>query len=82
MDESNFSYSANLHSNKLQLNSTFGDDELAHTQITSNAALMDEIDLALTKCLEEQSCFKNLSIEKVRKGLYKVERKEYQFKII
>ena len=42
--------------------------------ISLNAAMSDEIDLALVKCIDEQKCFRNLHIEKVKKGLYKIEK--------
>ena len=37
----------------------------------------DDIDLAMQKCLEDQSSLKELKIEKVSKGVYKLENKEY-----
>ena len=43
---------------------------------------MDEIDQALYKCIEEQKCFKNFTILKIKKGLYKFEKKDYKLKIL
>ena len=43
---------------------------------------MDEIDQALFKCVEEEKCFRNMRIQKLRKGVYKVEKREYAFKLM
>ena len=50
--------------------------------VSLNTAMTDEIDLALMKCIEEQKCFRNLNIEKVKKGVYKIENKTYSFKVL
>jgi hypothetical protein len=43
---------------------------------------MDEVDQALYKCVEEQKCFRNLKIRKVKKGVYQIEKREYPFKLM
>jgi len=64
--------------NRLQLNSTIDDDSL----IAIKDMVLDEIDLAILKCREEQGSLKNVTIEKLRKGLYRIEKREYQFKVL
>jgi hypothetical protein len=64
------------------LNSTLGEDDGNSSMLTVNVAMMDEIDQALYKCIQDQKCFRNLNIEKVKKGIYRLEKKEYHFKIL
>ena len=42
----------------------------------------DEIDLAIQKCLEDQTSLKKLKIQKVTKGQYLLENKQYPFKLL
>ena len=42
----------------------------------------DDIDLALQTSLENQASLKKLKIEKVSKGVYKLEKKEYSLQIL
>ena len=42
----------------------------------------DEVDIAISKCLEDQTSLKKLHISKVSKGQYKLEQKEYTFKLL
>ena len=42
----------------------------------------DEIDLAIQKCLEDQTSLKKLKIAKVSKGVYKLEQKEYSLRLL
>lgn len=44
--------------------------------------MKDEVDIALSKCLEDQSSLKKLRIEKVQKGVYRLENKEYKFRLL
>ncbi len=44
--------------------------------------MMDEIDQALLKCIDEQKCFRKLNITKVKKGTYRIENRMYSFKIM
>lgn len=44
--------------------------------------MRDEVDLAIGKCLEDQSSLKNLRISKVSKGQYRLENKEYAFRLL
>ena len=44
--------------------------------------MLDEIDLAISKCLEDQSSLKKLKIKKVSKGQYLIENKEYNLKLL
>ena len=44
--------------------------------------LPDEIDLALSKCLDEQSSLKKISIVRLSKGNYKFENKAYELRIL
>ena len=70
------SNNTSAYGNKLYLNSTLNDDDFT-SQISINAVMMDDLDQAIMKCIEQHSCFKNLNIEKVKKGVYKLEKKEY-----
>ena len=45
-------------------------------------AIKDEVDIAISKCLEDQTSLKKLHISKVSKGQYKLEQKEYTFKLL
>ena len=42
----------------------------------------DEIDIAIEKCLEDQSALKKLRIVKMAKNMYNVENKMYEFRIL
>lgn len=42
----------------------------------------DDIDQAIVQCLEDQTSLKNLKIEKVNRGEYKVEQKLYKFRLL
>ena len=44
--------------------------------------MRDEIDLAIQKCLEDQTSLKKLRISKVQKGQYMLESKQYTFKLL
>ena len=44
--------------------------------------MRDEIDLAIQKCLDDQTSLKKLKICKVSKGVYLLENKEYTLKIL
>ena len=44
--------------------------------------MLDEIDLAIQKCLEDQTSLKKLKIKKVSKGQYLIENKEYNLKLL
>ena len=48
---SNFNNPTQKQNNRLQLNSTLGGDD--ESQLSINAAMMDEIDQALYKCIED-----------------------------
>ena len=63
-------------------NSTLQGDDSNVSMLGANSAILDEVDIAILKCQEEQGSFKNLCIEKLHRGLYKVEKKEYVFKIL
>lgn len=39
----------------------------------STSSVQDEIDEALMKCIQSRECFRNLSISKSKKGVYKIE---------
>lgn len=49
---------------------------------SSNTQLMDEIDLAIVKNIEHNKTVKSLTIEKVKRGIYKLNKKEYPFKLL
>lgn len=42
----------------------------------------DELDVAISKCLDDQTSLKKLQISKVKKGHYKIEQKEFPFKLL
>jgi len=63
--------------NGLQLNASM---ESAESE--NELELKDEVDLAISKCLEDQCSLKKLQITKVSKGQYKLEQKEYTFKLL
>ena len=44
--------------------------------------MKDEVDIAIGKCLEDQSSLKKLRISKISKGKYRLENKEYNFRIL
>lgn len=44
--------------------------------------MRDEVDLAIQKCLEDQTSLQKLKIKKVSKGQYLLENKEYTFKLL
>ena len=44
--------------------------------------MKDEIDLAIQKCLEDQSSLKKLKIQKVSKGQYLLENKEFTLRLL
>jgi len=44
--------------------------------------LRDEVDLAISKCLDDQSSLKKLRILKVSKGQYRLENKEFSFRLL
>ena len=48
----------------------------------SGFEVKDEIDIAIEKCLEDQSALKKLKIIKITKNQYKVENKMYEFRIL
>ena len=57
----------------------------AHSDVSSDNSMFevkDEVDIAICKCLEDQSALKKLKILKLNKNLYKVENKEYEFRIL
>ncbi|CDW80328.1 UNKNOWN [Stylonychia lemnae] len=57
------------------------DDQSNQSMVTARLA-MDEVDQALYKCVEEQKCFRNIRIQKLRDGVYQVEKREYKFKLL
>ena len=42
----------------------------------------DKIDKSLKKCIMDRGVFKSVGIEKISKGVYKVENKTYRFKVV
>ena len=57
----------------------------ANSDVSSEHSVMelkDEVDIAISKCLEDQSALKKLKIAKLAKNRYKVENKEYEFRIL
>ena len=68
--------------NKLFLNATFTEDESNTSQIIASQAIRDDVDTALLKCIHEQQCFKNMTIKKVGKCLYKIDNKEYKLRLL
>ena len=58
--------------------SEWSSDSTSHRERDATE-LKDEVDLALSKCLEDQSALKKLKIEKVEKGLYRLESKQFRF---
>ena len=44
--------------------------------------MRDEIDLAIQKCVEDQSSLKKLKITKVSKGQYMLENKQYMLRLL
>ena len=67
--------------NGLLLNTQQVDDDDKST-LSINTSMVDEVDIALMKCMEENNCLKSLQVSKLKKGLYKFESKEYQLKIL
>ena len=44
--------------------------------------MLDEIDLAIQKCMDDQTSLRKLKIRKIAKGQYLIEKKEYAFRIL
>lgn len=54
--------------------STFDDSNLMQSAGSMN---LDEIDVALIKCQQDQGSLRNYGVQKLRKGVYKIEKKEF-----
>ena len=59
-----------------------GSDWSSSQGSSMQAEMRDEIDLAIQKCLEDQTSLKKLKIAKVSKGVYLLEKKEYSLRLL
>ena len=66
--------------NRVTFNS--GSDWSSSQGSSMQVEIHDEIDLAIQKCLEDQTSLKKLKIAKVSKGVYKLEQKEYSLRLL